>query len=76
MCIFNDFSIALKDNQVISSVVPSKEYVPIWTITKGILHEVIENVLKQIAKKKAPPKKTKRDFVRKPAKKTKPGEMA
>ena len=53
-------------NKVQSTIIVSKEYVPIWTITREILHDVVEDVLKRIAKKKAPPKKTKAQVVKKP----------
>ena len=63
----------MKTNRVTVSLVESKEYVPIWTITREILHDVMEDVMKRIAKKKAPTKKTKKEVVRKPVRKVKEG---
>lgn len=64
-------------NKVQTTIIVSKEYVPIWTITREILHDMLEDVMSRIAKKKAPTKKTKADVIRKPTRKAvKPGEVS
>lgn len=61
------FSVDMSTNEVSVTVVKSKEFVPVLTICGDIMRDVLEEVMKRIAKAKAPKKKTKTEVVRKPA---------
>lgn len=65
----------MESNRVSITITPSKEFIPIWKITGEILHDVLDDVMSRIAKKKAPQKKTKANIIKKPTHKVKEGRL-